>query len=45
MKNFLNSFLGSLAALWVSVAIAGFLGILMLVVAVAGAAGSDTIEV
>lgn len=45
MKNFLSSFLGSLAALWVTIAVAGFIGIVMLVGFITVAASSEKTEI
>lgn len=45
MKRFLTSFLGSLAALWVTITLLVFFGILMLVVAMAGSSQSTKIAV
>ena len=45
MKHFLFSFLGSLAALWVTAILAGIVGIIFFIAAVIGAAGSEKLEV
>lgn len=44
MKKFLICFAGSLAALWVTIILAGLMGIVFLAVALAGASSSETVE-
>ncbi len=45
MKKFLICFAGSLAALWVTIILAGILGLAFLVMAIAGASNAETVEV
>lgn len=45
MKNFLSSFLGSLAAIWVTLAIAGVLGIVIMVAVIAAGSSSEKVVI